>query len=521
MSMVALSRKIGSAFFVVLGRYGQVSEFAREHGISRQWVYREAQRVCNTLESSQAHAEIERLRNDNTDLRAEVAQLKKRLAVAVILDEDKQVELAGVGQACGVTLSQCLTILEALIPGRAMRRATLGRRTQALGQKAGALLEVLDEFTQQRVRDIAADEIYVRDPVLMAVEQESLCWVAGRLSEEVTGAAWSKEFERLPNLEQVARDGGTALAKGVELVNTQRQAQGAEPKQASIVDQGDHFHALRDGGVGLRRFQRRAGAALAKAEAEQKALETCAREGKKQTGPAVRASHAWRQAEEAMDAWVAIEKTWQRAKDALRLITPEGELNTRAQAEAVLAEVLPLLPENDFAKAKRNLQKPEMLNYLDHVQDQLEKLPITEEVKQMAVKQELLRRQPKLLQTSTMRGVMLMCAVALSKAGDVGQEASRAVQEIFRRAYRASSLVECINSVLRMQQAQHRQMTQGLLDLKRLYWNCHRFRSGRRRNTTPYERLGVPWPEGLRWSDVLKLTPEQLRNKLSTTKTTS
>jgi len=339
------------------------------------------------------------------------------------------------------------------------------------------------------------------------------------LSEDVTGKAWSQEFERLPHLEQVARDGGTALAKGVELVNTQRQAQDAEPKQALIVDQGDHFHALRDGGVGLRRFQRRASAALAKAEGEQKALEACAREGKKQTGPAVRASRAWRQAEEAMDAWVAIEKIWQRAKDALRLITLEGELNTRAKAEAVLAEVLPLLPENDFAKAKRNLQKPEMLNYLDRVQDQLEKLPMPAEVKQMAVRQELLRRQPKLLQTSALRGVMLMCAVALSKSGEVGQQATRAVQEIFRRAYRASSLVECINSVLRMQQAQHRQMTQGLLDLKRLYWNCHRFRSGRRRNTTPYERLGVPWPEGLCWCDVLKLTPEQLRDKLSTTKT--
>ena len=80
-----------------------------------------------------------------------------------------------------------------------------------------------------------------------------------------------------------------------------------------------------------------------------------------------------------------------------------------------------------------------------------------------------------------------------------GQQALAAVREILRRAYRASSLVECINSVLRMQQAQHRKMTQGLLDLKRLYWNCHTFRTGRRRGTTPYQRLGVPWPEGLRW----------------------
>jgi hypothetical protein len=78
----------------------------------------------------------------------------------------------------------------------------------------------------------------------------------------------------------------------------------------------------------------------------------------------------------------------------------------------VLAKVLSLLPENDFAKAKRNLQKPDMLNYLDHVHDRLEKLSMPEDVKQMAVRQELLPRQPKLLQTSTLRGVMLMCAVA-------------------------------------------------------------------------------------------------------------
>ena len=104
----------------------------------------------------------------------------------------------------------------------------------------------------------------------------------------------------------------------------------------------------------------------------------------------------------------------------------------------------------------------------------------------------------------------------LSQAGTEGQQAVTAIRDILRRAYRASSLVECVNSVLRMQQAGHRRMTQGLLDLKRLHWNCHTFGSGRRRKTTPYQRLGVPWPEGLSWWDVLKLTPEQLRDKLST-----
>jgi hypothetical protein len=181
------------------------------------------------------------------------------------------------------------------------------------------------------------------------------------------------------------------------------------------------------------------------------------------------------------------------------------------------------LPDSAFGKAKRSLQKPEMLNYLDRVQQQIESLPFPEEVKQAAVRQEGLRRRPELLQgesaqAAALRGVLLLCAVVLSKAGAVGQQASTAVRDVLRRAYRASSLVECIHSVLRMQQARHRKMTQDLLDLKRFYWNGHTFRTGRRRKTTPYERLGVPWPEGLRWWDVLKMTPEQLRDKLSTAK---
>jgi hypothetical protein len=109
-----------------------------------------------------------------------------------------------------------------------------------------------------------------------------------------------------------------------------------------------------------------------------------------------------------------------------------------------------------------------------------------------------------------------MCTVVLSKAQETGDQAVHAIRDILRRAYRASSLVECLNSVLRMQQAGHRRLTQELLDLKRLAWNCHRFEAGRRRKTTPYERLGISLPPGLPWWDLLKLTPEQLRKRLST-----
>jgi hypothetical protein len=67
----------------------------------------------------------------------------------------------------------------------------------------------------------------------------------------------------------------------------------------------------------------------------------------------------------------------------------------------------------------------------------------------------------------------------------------RRVAQVLRAVVRASSAVEGLNSILRMHQARHRGLSQGLLDLKRLYWNCHRFREGRRRRRSPYELLGV------------------------------
>ena len=518
MSMVAPSRRIGSVFYVCFGQYGDVSRFAKEQGVSRQLVYRDAQQVSTALDEARTQAVSDRLHTEVADLRRQLAELQGRLALAVVVDKEKQAEFAAVAQACGVTLLQGHTLLEVLIP-RPVSVATLGRASLAMAKKAGALLAVLDAFTRPKVLDAAADEIYVKEPALMIVEQESLCWVTGHLSAAVSGPAWSTEFGCLPNLEQVARDGGKGLAKGVALVNAQRHDNNQEP----IVDQGDHFHALRPGGVGLRRAEQRAQKALDEAEEAQKALDACARQGRSQTGPTSRARHAWLRAEQAMDAWSAIDRAWQATKQALPLITPAGDLNTRAKAEAKLAETLAQLPDHDFAKAKRHLQRPEMLNYLDVVEKKLAQLPCADEVKQAAIKQEALRRRPELLkgetpQAATLRGILLLCTVILSKSGEAGTQATASVRDIFRRAYRASSLVECLNSVLRMHQAQHRKMSQELLDLKRLYWNSHEFRTGRRRGTTPYQRLGVPWPEGMSWWEVLKMTPEQLRNKLSTTK---
>ncbi len=517
MGMVVPPQRIASAYFVVFGKYGDVSRYAEERGVCRQWVYREADWLRNSLATSRE--KINALEERVRQLEQHQVGLERRLALSVVVDEEKQAQLAAVGQANGVSLPIVWLFLDVLICGKQLSVASLGRRTKALGKKSGELLAVLDEFARARAQQAAADELYVNDPVRMVVEQESLCWLSGQLSAAVDGEGWAKEFRQLPNLEQLARDGGSALAKGVALVNAERQEQG----RPLVVDQGDHFHALRGASGGFRKAQRKAATTLDEADKAQKKLAECKKQGQHANAAAGHARTAWRKAAEAMDDWSELEDAWSKTKQALRLVTPEGDLNTRQRAEAQWAQLLPRLPDADFAKTKRQLQKPEMLNYLDHVQRQIEALPFTEEVKQAAVRQECLRRQAEVLsgegkRAAALRGVMLVCAVVLAKAEHVGQQAVAAVRDIFRRAYRASSLVECINSAVRMHQCRHRNMTQGLLDLKRLYWNCHTFRTGRRRGTTPYGRLGVPWPEGMRWWNVLKLTPEQLRDKLSTAK---
>ena len=114
-----------------------------------------------------------------------------------------------------------------------------------------------------------------------------------------------------------------------------------------------------------------------------------------------------------------------------------------------------------------------------------------------------------------MRGVLVVLGVLIASAGEVGQQAVRTLRDALHCVGRASSCVEGLNSVVRMQQARHRKMTQELLDLKRLYWNLRRFRTGKRKKTSPYQRLGVALPPDLSWWQLLQLPPDQLRTLLS------
>ena len=518
MSMVALPQRIASAFVVHVGKYGDVTRAAQERGVCRQSIYREAKLVVVHLEGKAHREEVASLRQRVQELEQALAKLQERMAHSVILDKEKQKEFASVGQGIGVSLPALRVLLQVLLSGKAPSVAKLGRWTQAIGKHCGLLLKVLDKYTRPRVRQAVPDEMFVSQPVLMVVEPESLCWVTGRkLDGPVTGAAWTEEFGKLRALEQVTRDAGVCLGRGLADLNAKRLARGRK----AIPDQLDHFHVLREGSCSAGRMERAARRAFTKLEEAEAKLAECQRQGERSSsGCQSRLRACRRKAELAMDLWGQRERTWRQVKGALQPFTPQGELNTRAKAEAVLAKTLPELPDKEFGKFKRLVRRPETLTYLDEIQRKLGELPLPSEVVKAAVRHEGLQRRPELLQRETpkagaLRGVLVACAVVLAQVGDVGHRAVEAVRAILRKSWRASSLVECVNGVVRMQQARHRKMSQGLIDLKRLYWNCHILRTGRRRGKSPYQRLGVVLPEGLHWWDMLKWSPEQLKEKLS------
>jgi hypothetical protein len=343
----------------------------------------------------------------------------------------------------------------------------------------------------------------------MVVEPETLCWLAGRMVQARDGATWAEEFARFPALAAVVRDDGTGLGKGLRLERARRRAAGLP----DLDDTLDVFHTLREGGRALRKAWGAATRALERADAARKGLDRLGRQGRSRQGHGTATHRLWDQAERTWDHAAAAERAWERAQAAFELFTDEGRLNDRPQAEAVVAAALPHLGGVAWAKTRRLLLRRESFTFLDQVRRRLAAPGLDTDVLAALLDLEGLRRQPWRLSAAT-RGWASVRTVQLTKACPGWHDAACRVRAVLRGVWRASSLVECVNSVVRMQQARHRKMTQGLLDLKRLYWNLRRFRLGRRKDQTPYSLLGLVLPKLSFW-EFLELTPEELRERLS------
>ena len=515
--MVSPLERLSSASAVFFGRRGDVTHDALQRGLSRQCLYRQARSALRDLDPTPQQRQLAQLRDQVAQLLQGLETLQDARSRCVEITADSQAQFAACAQAEGASLPVARRLLAIFLGDGAPSVAQLGRFSRSAALRASGSLGVFDEQARPRVRQAAADEIFFgRKPVLMVVEPDSQCWLSGRLSPGRDGERWAKELGQLPSLERLVRDGALGIESGLARVNAARE----ELQQPAIGDQPDHFHTLREGRRALRETQAKAERAWSAAEEADQKQRRQRRRMKAETGYATQAVLAWRKAEQAFHQWESDEAAFEQTRLALQPITPEGELNSRQRAEQKVKGLLPLLSGEQWDKFSRAPGRPESYSYLDRLQAEVEQLPLSPEAKEAVARSGGIRQNPEVVagegaKQGVIRGPLLVCGVLIATAGQAGQQAVTALRQTLQNVGRASSCVEGIDSVVRMQQSRHRKVSQGLLDPKRLYWNLRRFRTGRRRKASPCERLGVPLPADLCWWQLLQLTPDQLRSLLS------
>jgi hypothetical protein len=312
----------------------------------------------------------------------------------------------------------------------------------------------------------------------------------------------------------VVSDGAAGIGAAVRRLPA-RDAEGRAP-----VHGLDLFHTLRDAGPPLRAAWRRAEEAFAAGEAADAKVAACRRRGTSATGAAATAGAAWRKAERLLADADRQGKACARAGAALGMFRPDGELNDAAWARAEIAAATAELPGPEWRKARSSLADPRTAAFLERMGRRLEAAEPDAALRRAMVWRWRLRRRPEAARADKAAGAALATVEAVARERPpAGEEAAAygRVAAVLATTVRASSCVEGMNSVLRMQQCRHRKMTQGMLDLKRLYWNTRPFATGRRRKRSPYQLLGLELPTHDFWR-LLNGDPARLTAQLSTAK---
>jgi hypothetical protein len=503
MLKIPLVTWITNAAAALTGTYGDVTLQAEVADWSRQTIYDQAHKVqAAVADAHDGGPTRAALIAENQCLGQENAQLWDWLEETIEFPPDKQREFSVTATAMGLSLNQVLALLDLLLGKSAgPSRSTLHRGIKAAAWAAGRVLKALDARCRALVLIGCLDEIFFHGrPVLGGVEPASLTWFLGQKADDRSGATWAKALRDWTALSYVTADAGSGLQAGIATVQQERQENG----QPSLENGLDVFPTTYEARRVLRLSWARLEHLWEQAENADRRVEQSQRPGQDARGVAAAARSAWNKVEAAFAEHERSEAGWRMAHGALSVFGPEGQLNDRARAEQQIALALPLLSGREWSKVRNFLQTKESLTFLDRLHRELCGAAPEDRLREELVWLWWLRRQRP--RTTTVGGMgsaalvaSLVPALVCHKLAANWRESYAAVAWVLRLTVRASSAVECMNSVLRMHQARHRTVSQGLLDLKRLYWNCREFREGKRRQHSPYELLGLKLPSYRFW----------------------
>jgi hypothetical protein len=151
---------VRNAAAVFSGEHGSVTRQAQESGCSRETVYQHARKVEQRLDDAPDDVVAE-LRAENQRLHEAIAKLKREADGRILLDKNRQRQLATTACAMGVSLRQVEDLLGVLLPpDQVPDHSTLGRWVGDEAKRAGEILAALDPLCVDRVQTLAIDEIF-------------------------------------------------------------------------------------------------------------------------------------------------------------------------------------------------------------------------------------------------------------------------------------------------------------------------------------------------------------------------
>jgi hypothetical protein len=281
----------------------------------------------------------------------------------------------------------------------------------------------------------------------VGIEPASLTAVFCHNAADRSAGSWHEQLAPFTALEFATSDAAGGIASGLDRVVQQRRSAG----ETTPLTQGlDLFHTAREAQSVLKKAWQEADASWAKAEAFDARVAASKRQGLNARGRARAASAAWKRAVAMLEHVGRQEAAWRRARAALDLFDPQGRLNNRTRAAGEIAQALRDLDGVEWKTVRNFLSDPRSTTFLDRMHEQLAKAEPRREWRE-AMAWRWWGRDRRTSRSADPR-LELIHAVAwgrpLSRAED---ESYAGVSAVLRGTVRASSAVECMNSVLRKQ----------------------------------------------------------------------
>jgi hypothetical protein len=481
---ITLEERIGIGLSVAAnpGVYGLVSGLAREYQASRQFIYTLERRVVTAVEGAL------RPRKPGPTASPYLLEIDRAHLDRSILT------MGMVGRASERAIAESLGAILQVKPSLGYVNGVLTRASRAASQFNEALRLPLPEA------EVGIDELYAQGKgSLVAVHPESLLILTARESGRVDGESWQGAVDEMARrgvrIARLASDGGAAIRAMVA-------------KWVEVDHYLDLWHALRHVGRAVGVLERAAYKAIAKEEEK-------GRKAKRMPNSPMMGGVVHEDYRKARDeAKLQIERyeglrllaAWVR--EALEPIEPgSGRIRSKGECLEELSAATELMRELGVSAAKKladylDQSGPGLLAYVDRLQ-----LLVGEIVKELGeegvrylcrewqLERKLDRRRAE-VNSTRQRHYLRAHLISLLYWGSGYSGARKRVAGVLGSLLRGSSLVECVNSLLRPYAELRKSLGQGFLDLFTLYRNAHVFQRGKRAGYSPFQLADIPTPQG-------------------------